>query len=299
MSNTNTPSARNEDGKIEDVSDTALWVAMYRARESERPDALFNDSLAAKLAGTRGEKIVNDMPFAKMMGWALVVRTTAIDRMILDLIKNAGEVLVDTIVNLGAGLDTRPYRMKLPNDLRWVEADFPHMIALKNEKLKNEKPVCLLERAAVDLSSVDERRSFLKRINSESKKVIVITEGVIPYLSADDAAALADDLHAVSNFRYWIQDFYLGSMAGGKTGSRFGVGWAKKLASAPLKFSTPDWFAFFNEHGWPSREIVYFQQEGHRIGRPVPQPYRFLAGLFPWRSRQFEKFAGCAVFERR
>ena len=28
---------------IRNISDTALWVAVYRAEESERPDAVFHD----------------------------------------------------------------------------------------------------------------------------------------------------------------------------------------------------------------------------------------------------------------
>ena len=36
---------------ISHVSDTAHWVAMYRAMESERPDALFRDPHARRLAG--------------------------------------------------------------------------------------------------------------------------------------------------------------------------------------------------------------------------------------------------------
>src|SRR5437764_449135 len=39
---------------ISSVSDTARWVAMYRAMESERPDALFHDPYARRLAGDAG-----------------------------------------------------------------------------------------------------------------------------------------------------------------------------------------------------------------------------------------------------
>jgi O-methyltransferase involved in polyketide biosynthesis len=41
---------------IRNVSDTALWVATYRALESERPDALFNDPFARRLAGVRRDR---------------------------------------------------------------------------------------------------------------------------------------------------------------------------------------------------------------------------------------------------
>jgi O-methyltransferase involved in polyketide biosynthesis len=41
---------------IRNVSDTARWVAMYRAQESARPDALFHDPWAERLGGDRGRR---------------------------------------------------------------------------------------------------------------------------------------------------------------------------------------------------------------------------------------------------
>lgn len=91
------------DGAVENVSDTAFWVAHYRAMESDRPDALFRDPLAARLAGEHGRKIASSMPLSRVTAWTLAIRTVVID----DFIKRALEEGVDTIVNLGAGLDTR------------------------------------------------------------------------------------------------------------------------------------------------------------------------------------------------
>jgi O-methyltransferase involved in polyketide biosynthesis len=39
---------------MESVAATCRWIAAVRARESERPDRLFNDPYAAKLAGEAG-----------------------------------------------------------------------------------------------------------------------------------------------------------------------------------------------------------------------------------------------------
>ena len=72
----------------------------------------------------------------------MVIRTVIID----DLIKRAIAKGVDTIINLGAGLDTRPYRMDLPRSLRWIEVDYFHVIALKETRLAEETPRCRLER---------------------------------------------------------------------------------------------------------------------------------------------------------
>jgi O-methyltransferase involved in polyketide biosynthesis len=43
---------------IESVSDTARWVAVYRAMETARPDAIFRDPCAEWLASEHGVRIV-------------------------------------------------------------------------------------------------------------------------------------------------------------------------------------------------------------------------------------------------
>jgi O-methyltransferase involved in polyketide biosynthesis len=40
---------------VRNVSDTARWVAAYRAMESARPEALFKDPFAERLEGERGQ----------------------------------------------------------------------------------------------------------------------------------------------------------------------------------------------------------------------------------------------------
>src|SRR5580692_642368 len=103
---------------IQDVSETALMVAMWRARENEHPKPLFRDPFAAKLAGERGRQIIAGLPKRRafMSHWMMAIRTAIIDEMIRKAIAEG----VDTILNLGAGLDTRPYRMDLPGDLLWI-----------------------------------------------------------------------------------------------------------------------------------------------------------------------------------
>src|SRR5262245_15406547 len=100
-----------QDDAIRDVSDTALWVALYRAEESERKDALFHDPYARRLAGERGQRILDTVPGAHRISWPMVVRTQVLDEIILRLVKEHG---VDTVLNLAAGLDARPWRLPLP-----------------------------------------------------------------------------------------------------------------------------------------------------------------------------------------
>jgi DNA invertase Pin-like site-specific DNA recombinase len=64
------------DTPIENVSDTAFWVAHYRALETKRSDALFHDPLADVLAGDHGHKIARAMPMPFMTAWAIAEEFT-------------------------------------------------------------------------------------------------------------------------------------------------------------------------------------------------------------------------------
>src|ERR1700740_3497991 len=133
---------------ITHVSDTARWTALHRATESARADALFSAPLAERLAGEHGRAIVAGVPRTTRNGWWLVARTKIIDDGIADAI-NEG---CDRVLNLAAGLDTRPYRLDLPSDFTWVEADLPKLLEEKTQLLADQSPRCRLTRMAVALA---------------------------------------------------------------------------------------------------------------------------------------------------
>ena len=175
---------------------------------------------------------------------------------------------VDTVLNLGAGLDTRPYRLDLPSDLRWIEVDFPKIIDHKNEKLKEHTPRCKLERVQLDLSNVELRDNFLEKISSTSKNVLVITEGVIPYLSNIEARSLADALKKHSNFTHWITEYYSPEILKFlRTPKRL-----TQMKNSPFLFYPEDWFLFFKESGWENLDTKYFGVESEKLGRTPPTP---------------------------
>ena len=83
---------------IRNVSDTALWVAVYRAKESEREDALFHDPYARHMAGERAQAIVDALPFGRLMAWSMVVRTAVIDEVVLRCIEGGARTVVNPVV---------------------------------------------------------------------------------------------------------------------------------------------------------------------------------------------------------
>ena len=281
------------DQEIHDVSDTAMWIAAYRALESERPDAVFKDALARKLAGPRGFAMVSSTPYSDAMAFAMVARTTGIDR----LVHSALEKGVDTVINLGAGLDTRPYRMMLPSTLPWIEVDFPDTISYKNEVLKKDRPVCELRRTPCDLSHAEERRALFKKLGGESKNALVITEGVIGYLTNEQAAQLSEDLYSIPSFRYWIMDYSQGRLRKNRMSRKL----KKKLQHAPLQFTDTQPLKFFGRHGWKVNENIHILDEADRIGRKLPMSLtlKVLFTLFPAKIRKLgNETYGYVMFAR-
>jgi methyltransferase (TIGR00027 family) len=158
---------------IANVSDTARWVAVYRAMETERPDALFRDPFARRLAGAKGEAIVRGMKRGMSASWPMVVRTVLIDEVVMRAVADG----TDTVLNLAAGLDVRAYRMPLPASLRWIDVDHPHMVKYKADAMQHERPVCNYEAVPLDLADVEGRRALFARVNSAARRTLVITEG--------------------------------------------------------------------------------------------------------------------------
>src|SRR5215467_5221282 len=166
---------------VRNISDTALWVAVYRARETDRTDALFRDPYARRLAGERGEQIARTSAKASPE-WPYIARTVRFDQITSELIKQGA----DMVINLAAGLDTRPYRMELPPSLQWVEVDLPAITDYKEQILREEKPRCVLQRVRMDLADVSARRKLFQELGAKAKQALIITEGLLVYLSRDE-----------------------------------------------------------------------------------------------------------------
>jgi methyltransferase (TIGR00027 family) len=260
---------------IQDVSETALMVAMWRAAENTHPNPLYRDPLALRLAGDRGREIIKGLPkgHASMSHWMMAIRTRVID----DLIRAAVAEGVDLVLNLGAGLDTRPYRLELPPNLCWVEVDCAKITELKEFRLFGEKPACKLKRASCNLTDVSSRRALLASASEKGRNALVLTEGVIPYLSEEEIGALACDLNKYPCFRYWIADYFSPFITKYRRSKKM------RIKNAPFKFAPEDYFGFFLSHGWRAKDVRYIVDAAQKLGRPPPAWVRVmfaLRGLF-------------------
>ena len=280
---------------LRSVSDTALLVAYHRAMETKRPDALFKDEFAVRLSEGRGEQIARKLPRGRAMAWTTIVRTVLLDEIVIRLVGQG----VDTVLNLAAGLDARPYRLHLPAALRWIEVDLPDLLREKTDALAGEKPACQPERVSLDLGDAAKRSELFARVGAESRKALIISEGLLVYLSPGLVGELADDLNTQSAFVYWATDLATPAIR-----RRVNRWWGKKLkqAQTQYQFAPEEGTAFFLKHGWREAEFYALFEHSIRINRTMAGMWVFnvMQRLAPKRmARMGEKWrAGVVLLER-
>jgi methyltransferase (TIGR00027 family) len=205
---------------------------------------------------------------------------------------------VDTVVNLASGLDTRAYRMPLPAALRWVDVDLGPILEYKRTQLATERPACALEYVAADLTDAAVRRALFERIGAAGRRVLVVTEGLLVYLTPEQVSSLARDLHAIPTFQQWLIDLasplLLQWMA--KT-------WGKQLAAgnAPMIFGPAEGTAYFAPLGWREAEYRSLWEESFRLKRTITFGWlwRLLGRISsPKRRAEVQRMSGIVLLER-
>jgi len=198
-----------DDGELDKAAFTSRWVAAERAIESERVDALFNDPFARALGGVSGfafsEKMASEI-FGTQCMWKefhlmwMAVRTRAIDDAINAFAaqhRSSGFQLV----NLGAGLDARAYRLKSLTDCRAVfEVDQKIVCDVKGRAMEAIDAVALCPRVPLAVDLVEELSRFgpaLKAAGfSPSYPTFWLLEGLTMYLPEE---ANLDMFRAISD----------------------------------------------------------------------------------------------------
>jgi O-methyltransferase involved in polyketide biosynthesis len=154
-------------------------------------------------------------------------------------------------------------------------------------------------RTKCDLADDTARRRLLADANARANKLLVLTEGVVPYLSTEEVSSLAVDLRKLDHVRYWLVDYFSAELLKLRQ-RRIG----NRMQNAPFKFAPSDWFDFFKERGWRPRETRYLADEADRLGRRMDLPVLAILvtkarQMFMSKARRekLRKFAGYIMFE--
>jgi len=127
---------------------------------------------------------------------AFAARTAAFDAVVLDAVAEG----FDTVVSLGAGLDDRAGRLPLPPSLCWLDIDRPEVLATRSASAVAHQP--FLE--ALDVTDGPALADLLRRfLGRGSHRALVLSEGLLPYLTTSEVEALARVLLAAPGFARW------------------------------------------------------------------------------------------------
>jgi methyltransferase (TIGR00027 family) len=185
---------------------TALAVAAGRAVETSRTGALILDPFAAALVEAAHSHV--DLPTAwpahpedappfqqplLLASIYLGMRTRFIDDFLTSDPQTAQTVI------LGAGLDTRPYRLAWPAGARVIEIDHANVLEFKASVMAglSAEPTCKLVSVATDLS-LPWREPLLAAGFEPQEPTTWVLEGLLPYLDAAAQLAVLEEVAALS-----------------------------------------------------------------------------------------------------
>jgi methyltransferase (TIGR00027 family) len=266
---------------------------MYRAFESERPDAIFHDAYARILAGERGAAIVSELPQGQALAWSMIVRTAVIDELVQDCIALGAR----TVLNLGAGLDTRAYRLALPAAVNWFDVDFPATIEYRTACLQQEKPACQHYSVATDLGDSTARAELFAQARAAEGPLLVLTEGLLVYLEPGQVRELANQLHTEVRARWWLTDLIAPILV-----NTIGVLWQQQLRAGDScwRFAPAEGSKFFVASGWREITTRSLWDESLRLNRSAPSAWfwnAFSQMSFPGTNQSLQRMATVALLE--
>ncbi|BBY20938.1 putative O-methyltransferase Omt [Mycobacterium stomatepiae] len=177
-----------------------------RALDGQWPRPILGDSLAAEIV----DQI--DYDFAGLGIPASVVCQTALRAKMLDERVRAftAEYPHAIVIDLGAGLDSGPFRVRPPAGVDWYRVDLPGVSALRRQLLPTSRRAHVLTASVAD-------QSWPNSIPSD-RPVIVMADGLFAFLSEPVLIAL---------FRRITTYFSSGELAFNDYGR---IGWFSRLA---------------------------------------------------------------------
>ena len=262
------------------IAPTSRWMAAARARESERADRLFDDPLAAALAGPEGFAWLERMESAARAGGPglyPVIRTRFFDDFLMDACWRLG---VRQVVLAAAGLDTRAFRLGWPSGTQVYELDLPEVLDAKEEVIVAAGAEASCERSTVrvDLKQETWPEVLLAAGYQPESPSVWLIEGLLFYLTRGAVHGLLEKVGALA-----VNGSLLGLDVMNRGLFFSPVAWLMQAAlawrGAPGRFGTNDPETLMVHHGWEA-DVTQPGEEGANFERwPRPMVPRWFPGL--------------------
>ncbi|OBH00981.1 hypothetical protein A5696_14860 [Mycobacterium sp. E2699] len=170
--------AEIEKASLTGTQQTALVGLYGKALDSRQPDSILSDREADQ-ALHRVDCDFAALRLRRRDQISAAVRAKAYDRWVQRFIDVHPECVV---LHLGCGLDTRVYRVNPPATVDWYDIDLPEVIGLRRRLFSPRAGLHTIAASVTD-------PALLNTIPAD-KPVVVVAEGLTPYLRAADGVAM-------------------------------------------------------------------------------------------------------------
>ncbi len=187
---------------------TALGLSAARSVESGRPDRLIEDPFARALFEAAGADLpmlvdwpdagspISDAEALHLHGSRYIgLRTRFYDDAVLAAARDG----LTQGVLLGAGLDTRAFRLSLPAGFQLFELDQPGVFQFKDAALDAQGAGPRCTRSAIGIDLRDDWPAALEASGFERQRPTAwVAEGLLPYLPPEAQSGLLEAIHELA-----------------------------------------------------------------------------------------------------
>lgn len=261
---------RKEKIKLGGVSETLLITLNARGRDAVSGKPVLNDRKSAEIMSEI------DYDFSKfddawLSYYGILARAKIMDREIQKFIEKHPDCV---IVSLGCGLDTRFLRVD-NGQIEWYNLDFPEVIRYRKKFFEENERVKHIEKSALD-------PEWTENVGIKNgKKLLIVSEGVLMYLSEEEIRKLLKILtDSFSSFEAHFDLLYKGNVKESKKHDalskmnaefKWGVTDGSEITKLNPEIMQTGYFNFTDEMrhllpGWKKIMIPFLYWRNNRLG---------------------------------
>lgn len=238
---------------------SAQMVAANRALETDRELPLYRDPLAHDLAGIEGRAVWQALQRTMWPGFSsgpdpfLTISIRFFDDALIEAVRTEA---ITQVVIVGAGMDTRAFRIEWPDNLHLYEVDIAEMFEQKEPVLHRlaAQPTC--HRHTIVASPSRSMKRPLRRAGFDSARKTAFLVERLQHLPPERADGFLREISALASEGSWIG---FSAATSATLRSTFMEPWLRKLEAAglpPWTFGVDEPDAWLASHGWNASSIV-------------------------------------------
>ncbi|MEU6715438.1 class I SAM-dependent methyltransferase [Nonomuraea sp. NPDC046802] len=164
------------------LEETLYLTLVGRALDSRSPNPYLGDTTSDEVVSKIGYDL-SKFPLPKSKIPDIAVRAIILDDVVRGFIARHPDAVV---LDLGAGLDTRVYRVDPPPTVDWYDVDFPTVVKVREQVMPPKPNVHAIATDVTDLR-------WLEQVPTD-RPAVIVADGLIGFVADADFTALLNRL---------------------------------------------------------------------------------------------------------